>query len=106
MSRRPFGRLVLKGVKVETGAGSFSVSCLAHAGSLTLGFFDDAKFSWPPKLLDEIGLSDGCGVRMALMAWSKSKYFFATRFTVFHSDLANRRDVVLGRIPAFDGDGL
>src|ERR1019366_5368291 len=75
------GKLVVNGYSVETGTGSCSVNFFAHGGSLTLVFFDDSKFSFPPKLFDEIGLSDGCGVRIAPMAWSKSKYFLATRLT-------------------------
>ena len=73
MSLMPLGRLVTNGFSVEAGTGSCSVIFFAHDGSLTLVFFEEAKDSLPPKLFDEIGLSDGCGVRMAEMAWSKSR---------------------------------
>src|ERR1035438_3383984 len=77
----PLGKFVMKGFKVETGMGSSAVSFFAQDGSLTSAFFEVAKFSLPPKLFDEMGLSDGCGVRIAPMAWLKSRYFLATRFT-------------------------
>src|SRR4051812_18866096 len=81
MSLMPLARLVTNGLRVEVGTGKSRVTFRAHDGNLTLGFFDDEKFSAPPKLFDEIGLSAACGVRMAVTAWSKSKYFLATRST-------------------------
>src|SRR6202040_2467368 len=58
-----------------------SVIFFAHDGSLAFPFFVEISDSPPPKLFDEIGLSDGAGVKIALMVWSKFRYFLATRFT-------------------------
>src|SRR5581483_10936884 len=68
ISLMPLARLVTNGLSVDTGRGNCSATFLAHDGRVTSGFFDEAKFSAPPKLLDEIGLSEACGVRMAEMA--------------------------------------
>src|SRR5579862_1553936 len=77
----PLGRLVTTGFNVEGGISICSVIFLAHTGSLTPVAFDAANDSLPPKLFEEIGLPEGCGVKMAEMAWSKSKYCLATRLT-------------------------
>ena len=67
MSLIPLGRFVTNGFSVEAGTGSCSVICFAHGGSLTFAYFSRTQtIRLPPKLFDEIGLSDGCGVRIAL----------------------------------------
>src|SRR5581483_4545908 len=77
----PLAKFVTNGLSVVLGVGNWSVTFFAQSGNFTFGFFDEAKLSAPPKLFPEIGLSDGTGVRIAEMEWSKSKYFFATRLT-------------------------
>src|SRR5271167_2572986 len=77
----PLARFVTNGLSVVAGTGNPSVIFCVHAGSLTFAFLVEISDSPPPKLFDEIGLSDGVGVRIAEIAWSKSRYFLATRFT-------------------------
>ena len=81
MSRMPLGRLVTTGFNVEAGTASRLTACRAQPGSLTPLVWAEANDSLPPKLFVETGLPEGWGVRMATMAWSKSRYSRATRFT-------------------------
>src|SRR6267154_180726 len=77
----PLDKFVTNGFSIVAGTGRPSVIFSAHDGSFTFAFLVEISDSPPPKLFDEIGLSDGVGVRIAEIAWSKSRYFLATRFT-------------------------
>src|ERR1700690_701378 len=77
----PLGRFVTNGLSVVAGVGKPPVIFSAQSGNFTSALADETSDSPPPKLFPEIGLSDGVGVRIAEIAWSKSRYFLATRFT-------------------------
>ena len=105
MSLIPLDKFVTNGFSVVAGMGSCSVICFAHGGSLTFAFFVETSDSPPPKLFEEIGLSDGVGVRIAEMAWSKSRYFLGDAIHIINADGAKQIDVVVRRIASFNGHG-
>src|SRR5271170_4985392 len=78
---KPFARFVTKGLSDVAGVGSSLLIFSAHGGNFTFAFLVEMSDSPPPKLFDEIGLSDGTGVRIAEIARSKSRYSLATRLT-------------------------
>src|SRR5271168_1238373 len=77
----PLDRFVTNGFNVVAGTGNFPTIFFAQGGRFTSALAEETNDSPPPKLFPEIGLSDGVGVRIAEIAWSKSRYFLATRFT-------------------------
>src|SRR5208283_1898439 len=81
MSRNPLGKIVTVGFKVEIGTGGKAETFFAQAGNGTCFVRFGAKDSPPPKLFDEIGVPEGCGVSSATIAVSLRRYSLATLFT-------------------------
>ena len=67
ISLRPLGRIVTTGCKVEAGMASRCVALRAHDGRLAPVALEEPKDSLPPKPLEETGLPEGCGVRIAVI---------------------------------------
>src|ERR1041385_5841448 len=79
--RRPLARFVTIGCVVDSGTDRRFTAFSAQGGSDTSVVFVGVKDSLPPNPFGDVGFPEGWGVRIALIACSRFRSCWATRFT-------------------------